>query len=463
MGVRKDKYNEISYICEPGQWKRFLSAANPLIICLSIRPMKKLFLKLALPFGLLSLTAQAKTIYIATNGNDANSGSISAPLSTVMKAQEMMSPGDTVLIRTGTYRVKSSQIANQKGIYALVHDLHKSGEPNKRLHYMAYPGEKVVFDLSDVKPANQRVIAFNVTGSWIHLKGFEVVGTQVTLEGHTQSECFHNEGSNNLYEQLAMHDGQAIGFYLTKGSDNLIINCDAYRNWDYTSEGGKGGNADGFGCHPQPGSTGNVFRGCRAWFNSDDGYDCIRAAEAVVFENCWAFYNGYNDQFNSLADGNGFKAGGWGLVKDKRVPEVIPMHTVRYCLAVGNKQSGFYANHQPGGGYWYNNSAYRNNINFNMLNRNADFTQDVPGYGHVLKNNLSFEARTADTKWIDPEKCTLQNNSFSSNLSPQMSDFESLNEKELTAPRKADGSLPDIRFMKPKSTSRLTGIGCQQQ
>jgi Right handed beta helix region len=425
--------------------------------------MKKTFFKITLILGLFSLTAQAKTIYVATNGNDANSGSFSAPLASVMKAQEKIAPGDTVLIRSGIYRIKPTQIAAQKGIYTLVHDLNKSGSPHKRLHYMAYPGEKVLFDLSDVKPDKQRVIAFNVTGSWIHLKGFEVVGTQVTITGHTQSECFHNEGSNNVYEQLAMHDGQAIGFYLTKGSDNLILNCDAYHNWDYTSEGGNGGNADGFGCHPQQGSTGNLFRGCRAWFNSDDGYDCIRAYEAVVFENCWAFYNGYNDQFKSLADGNGFKAGGWGLAKDKRMPDVIPMHTVRFCLAVGNKQSGFYANHHPGGGYWYNNSAYRNNINFNMLGRNLEFTKDIPGVGHVLKNNLSFEARTADTKWIDLEKCTVENNSFLSKLSLEKSDFESLDEKELAASRKADGRLPDIRFIHPKSSSRLLKEGTKDQ
>ncbi len=409
---------------------------------------------------MVSLAATAKTIYIAPDGNDANSGTLSAPLASVMKAQEKIAPGDTVLIRGGTYHIPPGQIASQKGIYASVNELGKSGLPGKMIHYMACPGEKAVFNLSDVKPANLRVIAFNVTGSWIHLKGFEVVGTQVTIHEHTQSECFHNEGSHNIYEQLAMHDGQAIGFYLTKGADNLIINCDAYRNWDYTSEDGKGGNTDGFGCHPQPGGTGNVFRGCRAWFNSDDGYDCIRAYEAVVFDNCWAFYNGYNSQMVSLGDGNGFKAGGWGLTKDKRVPEVFPMHTVRFCLAVGNKQSGFYANHQPGGGYWFNNSAYRNNVNFNMLNRSSDFTQDMPGYGHVLKNNLSFEARTADFRSIDVGKCTLENNSFFSNRSPEKSDFESLDEKELTTARKADGSLPDMRFMRPKSSSPLVETGC---
>lgn len=401
----------------------------------------------------------ARTYYMATNGSDSNSGTASAPFAGLTRAQEVVSPGDTVLIKGGTYHMKGSQIAGQKRIYALVHDLHKSGSKGKMIHYMACPGERVVFDMSAVKPANQRVIAFNVTGSWIHLKGFEVTGTQVTILRHTQSECFHNEGSHNLYELLSMHDGQAIGFYLTGGSDNLILNCDAYRNWDYTSESGRGGNADGFGCHPQPGSKGNVFRGCRAWFNSDDGYDCIRAAESVVFDHCWAFYNGYNDKFEKLADGNGFKAGGWGLVRDERVPEVMPMHTVEFCVAVGNKANGFYANHQPGGNYWYNNTALRNGVNFNMLNRNAAFTQDVPGYGHVLKNNLSVEPRNSDFAWIDESKCTLVSNSFSMNVKVAASDFLSLDEKELIAPRKSDGSLPDISLLHLKKGSKLIDSG----
>ena len=39
----------------------------------------------------------------------------------------------------------------------------------------------------------------------------------------------------------------AIGFYLLGGSNNHILNCDAYNNYDSVSEGGKGGNVDGFG------------------------------------------------------------------------------------------------------------------------------------------------------------------------------------------------------------------------
>jgi hypothetical protein len=37
-----------------------------------------------------------------------------------------------------------------------------------------------------------------------------------------------------------MHDGQAIGICSVRGSDNLFLNCDAYRNHDFTSEDGNG-------------------------------------------------------------------------------------------------------------------------------------------------------------------------------------------------------------------------------
>ena len=205
-----------------------------------------------------------------------------------------------------------------------------------------------------------RINAFELIGSWIHVKGLEVTGVQVTIKTHTQSCCFENQGSHNILEQLVLHDGQGIGIYCIRGSDNLFLNCDAYRNYDYTSEDGRGGNVDGFGCHPRPGDSGNVFRGCRAWFNSDDGFDCIHSFESVTFENCWAFDNGFSPKFDRLGDGNGFKAGGWGATPADELPAKIPRHVVRFCVAVHNKAAGFYANHQPGGDDWLSNTAYRN-------------------------------------------------------------------------------------------------------
>lgn len=410
---------------------------------------------------ILTFTVTARTFYVAVDGNDENPGTKEQPFAGIMCAQEAVLPGDTVLIRGGKYVMNENQIARVQRIWAYVHDLRKSGEPDKRIHYFAYPGEKPVFDFSNVKPVNKRIMAFNVTGSWIHFKGISVTGVQVTILTHTQSECFHNEGSHNIYEQLSMHDGQAIGFYLNKGSHNLVLNCDAWNNADYTSEGGRGGNVDGFGFHGSPGDVGNVIRGCRAWFNSDDGYDLIRSAETVVIENCWAFYNGYSTGFESLGDGNGFKAGGWGLKKDKRVPDSIKGHIIRFCVAVGNKANGFYSNHHPAGSLWINNTAYRNGTNFNMLNRNADFTASVPGFGHKLVNNLSLKARTYDTQHIDKAQNELITNGFSDEMKVSEKNFKSLDESLLMAARQPDGSLPHNDFLRLHKNSKLINKGTE--
>ncbi|MDD3490424.1 MAG: right-handed parallel beta-helix repeat-containing protein [Paludibacter sp.] len=409
----------------------------------------------------LTFTVAARTFYVAVDGNDENPGTKEQPFAGIMRAQEAVLPGDTVFVRGGKYVMNENQIARVQRIWAFVHDLRKSGEPDKRIHYFAYPGEKPVFDFSNVKPVNKRIIAFNVTGSWIHFRGLSVTGVQVTILTHTQSECFHNEGSHNIYEQLSMFDGQAIGFYLNKGSHNLVLNCDAWNNADYTSEGGRGGNVDGFGFHGGPGDVGNVIRGCRAWFNSDDGYDLIRSAETVVIENCWAFYNGYSTDFESLGDGNGFKAGGWGLKKDQRVPDSIKGHVIRFCVAVGNKANGFYSNHHPAGNVWINNTAYRNGTNFNMLNRNADFTASVSGFGHKLINNLSLKARTYDTQYIDPKQNELITNGFAENMKVGEKDFKSIDESLLVAAREPDGSLPQNDFLRLKKRSKLINKGTE--
>ena len=390
----------------------------------------------------------AAEFFVAPTGNDKNPGTLEKPFATVQRAQEAVAPGDTVYLRGGTYVMKDEQIARRQRAWAYMTFLNKSGAPGKRINYWAYQNERPVFDLSAVKPVGRRIDAFYTNASWLHFKGLEVTGVQVVIKGHTQSIGFENDGSHNIYEQLSIHDGQAIGIYSVRGSDNLFLNCDAWNNWDYSSENGKGGNVDGFGCHPTKGSTGNVFRGCRAWFNSDDGFDCINAQEAVTFENCWAFNNGLSPKLERLGDGNGFKAGGYGSTPAANLPKPIPRHTIRFCLAVGNRASGFYSNHHPGGSDWFNNSAFRNSHNFNMLCRLADNLTEVDGYGHKLRNNLSYKSHD-DISRLDRAKSDAANNSFDLGIKLGDKDFASLDEHELVLPRQANGDLPAIRFVHP--------------
>ncbi len=177
--------------------------------------------------------------YVAVSGNDSNTGTIDSPFATLSKAQSFVRPGDTVYIRGGVYKVTEDQIMAGNGFVASPFYMDKSGTKLKYICYFGYKNERSVFDLSAVKPKDKRVYVFFVTGSYLHFKNFEVVGTQVTILTHTQSECFHNEGgNNNIYENLSMHDGMAIGFFLTYGKNNLILNCDAYNNYDPVSEDG---------------------------------------------------------------------------------------------------------------------------------------------------------------------------------------------------------------------------------
>ena len=404
----------------------------------------------------------ASTFFVATNGVDTNPGTnISTPFATITKAQTAAASGDTVYLRGGTYFLSNSQLTLSNSAWAIVNNLTKSG-----ISYVAFPGERPVFDFSAVNPPGWRVTAFYVTASDCVFKGFDVVGVQINIKvGNTQSECFRVvNGNRNRFEQLAMHDGMGIGWYLTDGSSNLVFNCDAYNNVGL--ETNSIGNIDGFGCHPSnTNGTGNVIRGCRAWINSDDGYDCINAFAKVTFDHCWAFYNGYSNSPTGLkssgGDANGIKAGGYGVSAGKYPTNNIPHHVVEFCLAVGNGASGFYANHHLDGQVWLNNTAYRNGTDYNLLcsTNNSSSAGDVPGYNHVMKNNLGYNATSKETNNLNVALCDVTYNFFTLPVTVTANDFLSLDESLLTAPRQADGSLPYIAFAQLVSSSDLVNVG----
>lgn len=410
-------------------------------------------------------TVHAADYYISPQGNDSGDGTIESPFASLVPIQKKVKPGDNVYFRGGTYQPTTAQsMGVMASIYSCAFILDKNGKEGKPITYAAYPGEQPVFDMSNFKPEGMRVSVFYVSGSWLHIRGLEVINTQVTIASgsNTQSECFSNRGgSNNIYENLKMHDGMGIGWYLVKGGNNLVLNCDAWNNYD--SKNG-GGNVDGFGCHPSKGDTGNVIRGCRAWWNSDDGYDLIHSAEVVRIENCWAFYNGYKPgTFTSAADGNGIKAGGYGMNEDSKIAEVIPVHEVTNCLAYFNKSAGLYSNHHLGGIVWINNTSVHNRWNYNLVNRkSAEEPVDVDGYGHFLANNVSFNPRDRDTYKLNLTESTLINNTFGPvEMTVTEAEFISVDAEQLTMERKADGSLPDITFMVPVGGSAiaLDGMG----
>ena len=392
-------------------------------------------------------------VYVSPSGNDGGPGSESRPLRTIGEAIRRAMPGTTIVLGPGTYVVTEEECMSgaDDGFYVKAFVLTTDGTEDKPITITSGSAEaRPVIDLSEIKPAGRRVSGFWMDGDYWVLRGFDIVGIQVTIEGHTQAENITiDDASHCVIERVNMHDGMGIGVYAKSGHDNLVLNCDAYNNYDSVSENGKGGNSDGFGFHFNrgSGSSGNVIRGCRAWGNSDDGIDLINNYYAVTVDNCWTFWNGYDKEMNRRADGTGIKGGGYGLkVKE---PFDVPRNIIRNCIAWANKNKGIYANHHLGGNTWENNMAMGNSHNFHMVNQKS-FSEnvDVPGYGHTLTGNISYKGRSGDVVMLDMERSLLSGNRFEVGTSLCDTDFVSLDGRELLRPRKSDGSLPDIDFMK---------------
>ena len=127
--------------------------------------------------------APAADYFVSPTGDDAGDGTKDKPFATIQHAQGAANPGDTVYVRGGHYVMHEDQIAKRERIWAYVTFLDKSGTKGKPIRYWAFEDERPVFDFSKVKPAGVRIDAFYVPASWVHIKGLEVIGVQVTHQG----------------------------------------------------------------------------------------------------------------------------------------------------------------------------------------------------------------------------------------------------------------------------------------
>jgi hypothetical protein len=401
----------------------------------------------------VSHAAVGKTYYVAPTGTDSAAGTQAAPWATIARAQAVAAAGDTVYFRGGTYAYThattacTSQTARVDAI-----TLNKAGTSGSPIRYWAYPGEKPIFDFSGMSD-DCRIKGFDVTGNWIHLKGLEVTGVPQNNSLNHESWGIWISGSNNIFELLNTHHHMGPGLFIQNGGGNLVLNTDAHDNYDLYTSNGAGESADGFGAHISANHPGNVFRGCRAWWNSDDGFDLINAYSSVTIENSWAWRNGYVPGTTTGAgNGNGFKAGGYGGGYDANAVK----HTVRFSVAFANRASGFYANHHPLANDFFNNTSYGNHPDFNMLGVAPSGAASNLG---TLRNNIAYTGTLLSN-------LTGADDAFNSwNLGVTLSNgqFRNVSTSGWDASRQADGSLPVLPNLRLAASSTLidkgTGVG----
>ena len=240
------------------------------------------------------------------------------------------------------------------------------------------------------------------------------------------------------------------------GRYNIIVNCDAYDNHDPWTNGG---NADGFAIKLYPG-PGNEFHGCRAWHNSDDGWDLYYTVFPIVVDNCWVLNNGL-DKGNA----NGFKMGGC-----KQGGTSTGAHVFKNCIAAFHAKKGFDQNHHREGSYLINDLSFGNGINYG-------YNMEEPDYGNwVLRNCVGFaygsqkmERNSAFTIAPDIEYCTwttLDNTnpmgekassngtSYSKSIGNYASEYEDLSYETAIGARQENGELP-LKFGRLKAGSKL--------
>jgi hypothetical protein len=398
----------------------------------------------------VSNAAAGVVYYVAPNGSDSAAGTQTAPWASIARAQTAAQPGDTVYLRGGTYaytRANSSCSSQTARVDAVT--LNKSGSSGSPIRYWAYPGEKPVFDFSRMTD-NCRIKGFGVTGSNIHLKGLEVRGVPQNNSLNAESWGLWISGSNNIFEQIDTHHHMGTGLFINGGGGNLVLNSDSHDNYDLRSSDGPGENADGFGSHYTPaGRPANVFRGCRAWWNADDGYDLISTYSPVTIENSWAWRNGYVPGTTTPSgNGAGFKVGGFGAEYDAGAVK----HTVRFSVAFLNKAAGFYSNHHPVANDYFNNTSYGNYPDFNM--RGIDSSGAAVGRGN-LRNNIAYTGTL--TSYMTGT--TASHNSWNLGITLSDSQFQSVSTSGWDAPRQADGSLPVLPHLRLASNSALIDKG----
>jgi len=407
-----------------------------------------------------SVAAQAATWYVSPSGSDSNAGAKDKPFASLAKAQMSATAGDTVWIRGGTYSFTAASNTcggSQTAVVDAV-SLTKSGTKGKSIRYWAYPGETPVFDFHGMKD-DCRVKGFTVSGSWIHMKGLEIKGVPQNNNKNHESWAVWVSGSFNTFELLNMHHNMGPGLFIQKGSGNLGLNCDSHHNWDSLTSNGSGQSADGFGVHVSAADTGNILRGCRAWMNTDDGYDLINAFAPVTIEHCIAAYSGYEPgTTKSLAagNGNGFKMGGYGA--DATVlPAKVPKHRSLFNLAFNCKANGFYANHHPGDIDFFNNTAINSHVQYDMLGLKADGTTTGTAITvGVFRNNIAY----GGTAIADNKNNASDDSQNSWNLAaPAASDFQSLDTAGVFGPRDAEGDIPSFKFAHLATASKYHAAG----
>ncbi len=274
-------------------------------------------------------------LYVSPEGSADGDGTSSNPLD-LATAVKYVAPGQKIILLNGTYTGGAS-------IGRSV-----SGTADKHIVMAAEEAGKVIFEGAGISLVGSY---WDIYGIYVHYPagvGIQICGNYNTVEMCTV------EGSQNTGIQISRSgsvDREPALKSLLWPSYNLVKNCESFDNCDSGRN-----DADGFAAKLTCGE-GNVFYGCIAHNNIDDGWDLFAKAISgeigqVTIENCVAYNNGwltYEDP-SKHGEGNGFKLGG---------NDMYGGHVLKNSVSFGNIAKGITSNSCPDCKV-YNSTSYGN-------------------------------------------------------------------------------------------------------
>lgn len=378
--------------------------------------------------------------YVSTTGNDGNPGTLAQPFLTWNHGIMQLNAGDTLFVRAGVYAVTGAVSISANP---------NEGTAANPIVVMGYPGDAT-------RPIIDGSLLNNTSLLRIENKYYWTVKNIEIRESHDTDGVYSNFCGINLYrsnqvriENVLVHDIDGQGIRIQDCDTIYIRDCDSYNNYDPYNNGGK---ADGFQINSTPPTVSLVyFDNCRAWNNSDDGWDFLDNTRGVI-DSCWAWANGYDTD----GSGQGFKAG----LQTGPPPDSAYIFTNN--IAVYNSHGGMRANCN-GQVYFIDSRWYNNICAFNLVGFNTSNQIGANMYTNVWRNNISYGNTDGDS-WEDASTFIRDHNSWDIiGLTLSGADFLSVDTTGISAPRNIDGSLPDNNcynyFMKLAPSSDLIDAG----
>ncbi|MBP3595698.1 MAG: hypothetical protein J6J44_14350 [Lachnospiraceae bacterium] len=324
-------------------------------------------------------TVAANAIYVAPNAT--GTGSESSPMA-LEEAITTVAAGQTIYLLEGTYQFNDTILIAE----------NNCGTEGQYKTLSAYPGAEVVLDFAGQSFGKRGII---LDGDYWHLYGITICNAgdngMLLAGNYNIIELCIFDGNKDTGLQLSRNNG-SYNKVEQWPSYNYILNCTSRNNSDPDGE-----DADGFAPKLTCGE-GNVFDGCLAYNNVDDGWDCYAKSATgpigvVTLINCIAFRNGQTEEgvYTPDSDGNGFKLGGGGIGTP---------HVVINCLAFENKNCGFTDNNNPSALTMINCTAFNNNgsqkkADFNVYRCKNANAANILAY-NAVKNKNKFQNMSAN-------------------------------------------------------------------